>query len=191
VLTSASNAAQQQVQQVAMLAQQNGMQVTPEQLQGALQEQMIQLVSGLPMMREEFVQNDIGHLDVDIVLETSPHTGVVEQEEFEKLAELAGTGMVKIPPEVLVEASQLRNKRRLREMLQAPPPDKLQQQMAQIQVALAQAEVEKVRAEVKDTEAHAAQRMADAQFKLGPQASKTQAQALEHAANAGGKTMPV
>lgn len=189
LLAQAVAAAQQQVQQQAMMMQQQtGQQAPPEALQGMMQPLVVQLITSAPRMQEEFTYNDVGRLDVDIKLTESPETPVVRQEQFDKIMEVAGTGFVKIPPEVIIEASELRDKRTLREMVKAPPPDPIQQQIQKIQLAMAQAEVEKKRAETVDTLAHAEQRKADAAFKVGPMAEKTTAQALEHAASAGGKT---
>jgi len=187
LMAQATAAAQQQVQGQAMAMQQAGQQVTPEALQSMMNQLIMQMLAGAPVMNETLVYNDVGNLDIDIILTESPETAVVQQEEFDKITELASTGMVKFPPEVIVEMSQLRNKKTLREMVKAPPPDPIQQEIQKIQVALMQAEVEKKKAEVQDTLAHAQQRMADAQFKVGPMAQKTQAQALDHAASAGNK----
>ena len=189
LMAQAMQAAQQQVQQQAMqIQQQTGQQVPPEALQSMMNQLIMQGLAGAPVMQESFLYNSVGSMDTDIRLTESPETAVVQQEEFDKITELASTGMVKFPPEVIVEMSQLRNKKTLREMVKAPPPDPIQQEIQKIQVAMMQAEVEKKKAEVVDTLAHEEQRKADAQFKLGPQSMKTQAQAYEHAASAGGKT---
>lgn len=180
-------AAQQQVQQQAMAMQQAGQQVPEEALQSMMNETIMGLLGRSPLLQEELVYNDVGSLDIDIVLTETPESTVVQQEEFDKITELASTGMVKFPPEFIVDASQLRNKRSLREVVKAPPPDPIQQEIQKIQIAMMQAEVEKKKAETVDTLAHAEQRKADAQFKVGPMAMKTQAQALDHAASAGNK----
>jgi hypothetical protein len=190
LLGQATAAAQQQVQQQAMAMQQAGQQVPPEALQSMMNQFIMQALAGASILNVEFVQNDVSKFDMDIILTEAPETAVVQQEEFDKITELVGTGMVKFPPEVIVEMSQLRNKKTLREMVKAPPPDPIQQEIQKIQVALMRADVVKKQAEVQDTLAHAQQRMADAQFKAGPMAEKTHAQALDHAAAAGNKVLP-
>lgn len=188
LIAQATAAAQQQTQAQALAMQQAGQQVAPEALQSMMNQGIMQLLASAPVMQETLIYNDVGRMDLDIVLTTTPETAVVQQEEFDKIMEVVGTGMVKFPPEVIVEMSQLRNKRTLRDMVKAPPPDPIQQEIQKIQIAMMQAEVEKKKAETVDTLAHAEQRKADAAFKTGPQAMKTQAQAMDAAASAGGKT---
>ena len=75
---------------------------------------------------QEVVQteNDVAELDVDIYIEEQPDIISLQSEQFEQLAQMAGAG-VPIPPDVLIEASSLRNKKQLLEMMrqgQAPDP---------------------------------------------------------------------
>jgi len=190
LLAQAGQMAQQRITQAVSQAQQNGQQIPEQMLQAVLQKETLNALLMTPLMQEQITHNSIGELDTDIVLDTAPDTTIIAQEEFEKLVELAGTGMVQIPPTVLIEASQLRNKRTLREMLEEPPPDPMQEQMAQLQLALMQANVEKTKAQAADEMASAQERQANARFKLESQAAKTQAQAMEAAAKAGSQMMP-
>lgn len=64
-------------------------------------------------------QNQLGEMDVDIILDTVPDTANLQQEQFLALVDLARAG-IPIPPEILVEASSLPNKRELLERLKAP-----------------------------------------------------------------------
>jgi hypothetical protein len=55
-------------------------------------------------------------MDVDIVIDSTPDTAVIAEEQFQRLAELAQGGMP-IPPDVLIEASALPKKRLLLDKL--------------------------------------------------------------------------
>lgn len=190
-LVQQSNAlAQQQVQQGAKAIQmRTGKPPPPEALMPLMQQMANEALMGAPIMQEEITQNHVGDIPIDIKIDVSPDSLIMAHEEFEKLAELAGTGQVQIPTEILIRASQLRNKRELLAVLN-PPPDPMAQQMAQLQLAMQQAEVEKTQAQTTELEAKAAEHQANVQFKLGPQASKTQGQAMEAAAKAGNLTIP-
>lgn len=91
------------------------------------------------------VENNVNELDVDIVVDEGIDTPTIAAEQFQDMLKMAGSG-VPIPPDVLIEASSLKNKDRLLEMMkQGPSPE--QQQMQQLQMAGAQAEVEKTQSE--------------------------------------------
>ena len=186
--------AQQQAQARVQAMIPPGAQVQQEQLLPILQNAVMVALSEHPAMRQEYVQNKIGELDIDIVLDVAPDATTIQTEQFEKITEMIGTQVLQLPPNLLaklvIEASQLRNKKALLKMLDPPPPDPLAQQAAQLELALKQAEVEKTQAQTEDLKAHAQQRLADAKFKVESQAMKTEAQALEAAAKAGEKSLP-
>lgn len=77
------------------------------------------------------VENPVGTLDVDIIVEDGPDTVTVQAEQFTQLVELSknsppGT----IPIEMVIEASNLRNKDRILEHLkQGAIPPQVQQQL--------------------------------------------------------------
>jgi hypothetical protein len=141
-----------------------------------------------PVMQETFTQNHVGDIPVDIRIGVQNDSAVLQHEEFEKLAELARSGF-QIPPDAIIRSSRLRNKKEILAAMN-PPPDPMQQQMAMLQLALLQAQVEKTRAEAAEEQAKAQDHLANIEFKLGPQASKTSAQAMEAAAKAGSQTVP-
>ena len=87
-----------------------------------------------PMTGGPAVQNNLAAMDVDIILDEAPDSISLQHEEFEQLSQLAQAGLP-IPPEVLIEASSIRNKRRILEMMQGA-----QQQQAQAAAMRAQAE---------------------------------------------------
>lgn len=133
-------------QKIAMLAQ------DPQAQMPAVDEQ------GNPVR-----ENDIAQLDVDIILDEAPDVVTLQAEEFQKLADLAGSGQVPIPPEALIEASGLRpaTKKRVMEILK-PKDDpmalmqaKFQQMMQQLEGMLKQAEVRETNASADLKEAQA------------------------------------
>lgn len=102
------------------------------------------------------VQNPVGELDVDIVLFDAPDSVNIQSEQFQMLADLFAKAPDRIPLEMVIEASSLRNKDRLLEHLQGqgqPSPEQ-----AQLQQRGAMAEVAK-------TEGEAAKAWADAENK--------------------------
>ena len=92
--------------------------------------------------------NNVSELDVDIDIDEAPHSPSLQAEQFEQLTQMAMSKTVQIPPEVIIEASSLRNKDKLLKMLEdaksqqsAPNPmQELQQRGAQAQVAKTEAE---------------------------------------------------
>src|SRR5690606_30237517 len=93
-------------------------------------------------------ENVVAELDVDIEIDEINETPSLQIEQFEQLTMLAASG-VPIPPDVIIEASSLRNKKklleRLKEAQQGPSPE--QQAMQQLQMADAEAKIEKTRSE--------------------------------------------
>lgn len=115
-------------EQMLQAAQEQGM--PPEQLQ-AMQQQ-IQMD---PMMREVVsTENDVAELDVDIVMDDAPDSVTMQMEEFQTLGEMVKSG-IPIPPDAVIEASNLNNKdkilKRMRGQLEIPP--QVQEQMKKMQ----------------------------------------------------------
>ncbi len=99
------------------------------------------------------VKNDIGALDVDIILDETIDTVTLQQEQFEILADLARAG-IPIPPEALIEASSLRNKDKVLEKLQAMTAP-------QVDPAVQEMQLRGMNAKVTGEEAKAAKTMAE------------------------------
>lgn len=80
--------------------------------------------TGLPMVDpytgQPVLMNQVGAIDVDIIVDQAPEYATLRAEQFETLAGLAQAG-VPIPPQLIVEASDLRDKRKLLAMLEPPP----------------------------------------------------------------------
>jgi hypothetical protein len=168
-------------------------QVPQEQQQQA----MVAMMQQHPMMSQPVMQNDVAQMLVDIVIDKSPETAVIEQEEFEKLNEIAGIVIPNRPDmaqkmiELVVRASQLRDKQDLLDALtKAPDPQQAQLQQQQQQLAMKDAEAE---VGVKSTQAqlNAARAQAEqaktqiAGQKAPAEIAKVQAEAVRTSAQAG------
>lgn len=118
-----------------------------------------------PMMQQP--ANAVADLDVDIQIDEVANAPSLQFEQFDqltKLAPMAPPPYVPVLFEMLVEASSLRNKDKLREILEqakSQEPDPMQQQMQALQVAGATAEVEKTQSEAAKNYAAAEKAAAD------------------------------
>ena len=81
-----------------------------------------------PKTGQPIIQNPVGTLDVDIILDKSPDTVTLQQEQFEVLSQIPG-----IPPDILLKVSSLPNKEKVLDRItgktgpggqpaQPPPP---------------------------------------------------------------------
>lgn len=129
--------------------------VTPEAIAQAEQQAQMD-----PAMQQVVgTKNRIAELDVDLVLDDAPAAAALQVEEFEMLANMTSSG-VPIPPDVLIEASSLRNKDKLLERLrggqdgQVPP--EVQQAMQQRDEAIAQLQQQLQQAEAQAAASKAA-----------------------------------
>lgn len=112
------------------------------------------------------ISNDVARMDVDISLMDAPDTVTLAAEQFDQLAQMAGAG-VPIPPDVLIMASSLRNKKELLERMKGagedPAAAQAQQQMAQLQMAEQEGKVRLLQAQAGKAEADAQARVLEAQ----------------------------
>ena len=105
--------------------------------------------------------NVIAELDVDIEIDEVASAPTLQLEQFDQLAKLAPMAPQQYVPtlfEMLIEASQLRNKDKLRKIMEeakAQGPDPMQQAMQQLQIAGAEAEVQKTQSEAAKNMAQA------------------------------------
>lgn len=144
--------------------------VSPQMLQAAMQgdpQANAMLGSFVQQNGDQVVEvrNAVNELDIDIVIDEGLDTPTVQAEQFDALVKmLPGLGPLAQSPqmvEVLVEASQLRNKDKLLDIIkQGPSPEQAAQQQAQQQLAMAGAQ-----AEVEKTKSETARNYADAQSK--------------------------
>jgi hypothetical protein len=102
------------------------------------------------------VQNPIGELDVDLILEDGPDSITIQSEQYQELVELKKADPT-IPTKAIIEASSLRNKKQvLEQMEQGGIPPEMQQRMQEMEQALAEAE-QKLQAAQGDTQIKAAE----------------------------------
>lgn len=141
--------------------------VGPQLMQAYLQgDQQAQVMLGMFIQQngQQVVEtrNAVNELDVDIVIDEGMDTPTVQAEQFDTLVKmLPGLGPIGQSPQVLmmlIEASSLRNKDRLIELIEQAQgqPDPMAEQIKQIQVAGEAAKVE-------ETQSKTAKNIAQAQ----------------------------
>ena len=116
------------------------------------------------------VMNQVAMIDVDIIVDQAPDYASLRAEQFQMLGELAQSG-VPIPPQAIIEASDLRDKDKIIQAMQPPPEaQQMQQRSAMLDMAGKEAKVERDKAAAaKDMatipveRAQAIKTMADAQ----------------------------
>jgi hypothetical protein len=116
------------------------------------------------------VENSIAEIDIDIILDEGPDTVTMREELMEQLSQL-GPGVV--PPELLIELSNIGEKDQLLRKMQefkAPPPEieAMQKRMAQLEELMAAVNVDKAQADVENKRAATAKTLAE--IGLPPQA---------------------
>jgi hypothetical protein len=99
--------------------------------------------------------NNLAELDVDIQIDEIMNTPTLHAEQFEQLVQLATSGMFPVPPEIIIRASNLRDKQQLLDILKEQQQGQMGQQQQELQMRGAQAEVAKVEAEGLKTMAEA------------------------------------
>lgn len=97
-------------------------------------------------------KNRLAEMQMDIIVDAQPDTAALQEEQFQGLAQMAANGLP-IPPELIIRASSLPNKRELLELLESakgqPNPD----QQAEAQKGSAEAEKLAAEAEYKKSQA--------------------------------------
>lgn len=129
-----------------------------------------------PQTGQPRMQNEIAAIDVDIILDEGPDTVTMREELMDQLSQL-GPGVV--PPELLIEMSNISEKDVLLQKLaefKAPPPDvqALQKRMAQLEELTKAAQLDKVVADTESAQATALKTLADAGIppQMAPQAGQ-------------------
>jgi hypothetical protein len=114
--------------------------------------QAMQIVPGDPRLQQVIrIENDITDMDVDITIEEGIDVPSIQAEQFQNLLQLAGTQPGLIPPEMLIAASNFRNKEDLLKMLK----DR-QEAQAQHQQVVQKMTMDKAQADTTATQAKAA-----------------------------------
>lgn len=100
-------------------------------------------------------RNDVKKLHMDIIIEEVPDTAILQQEQFDTLANLAATRADPLLFETLVKLSSIRGKEEVLQMLKpdeqsAEAQGQMQAAAAQLELADKQADVEKKQAETQE-----------------------------------------
>jgi hypothetical protein len=118
----------------------------PEEIQAIMQQ-----AANDPRLQEVVGQENVAaDMHMDITIEEVPDVASMQEEQFQALASLAPA--VTFPPSVYIEASSLRNKKRLLEILNGqdqvdPVAAEMQKIQAEQAIDKTQAEIEKLRAD--------------------------------------------
>jgi hypothetical protein len=107
-------------------------------------------------------KNSVAQIDVDIIIDSTPDTANVQQEQFSMLVDLARTGALgPNPGPMLLQASSLPHKREIMDQVkqQQQQPPSPQEQLA---MQAGQAKVELTQAQAQDWKARAARNMKEA-----------------------------
>lgn len=113
-----------------------------------------------PSMRQVvFRKNDVAQMHVDVIIEEAPDTVTLQQEQFAELVQLSQANVI-FPPEVYIEASGLRNKQRLLELIKGgaeltPEQQAEQEQAKRMQQLAVESDVRKKVADADKAEADA------------------------------------
>ena len=103
---------------------------------------------GFDEMGQPVIENPVAQMDLDIIIDDAPDYVTLRQENFEQLNEMAQAG-VPIPPELLIEASSLRDKPRILQQMRES-----QQQAAQAEQAAQEQRNMMEQAELEGTLVH-------------------------------------
>ena len=123
-----------------------------------------------PAMQEP--ANVIAEVDVDIQIDEQMDAPTLQMEQFEQLSQLAGMTPPEFLPtmfEMLIEASSLRNKDKLREIMEQSKqkgPDPMQEQMKQLALMAADLANRKTDSEVRKIDSETVENTADANAKM-------------------------
>lgn len=114
------------------------------------------------------VENNVGELDVDIIVDEGVDTPTVAAEQFDTIAKMLPGAPPNLQPilwKMLISSSALRGKEEIEEAMNQPPSPE-QQQAQQLQLAGAVAEVEKTQSETAKNYAQAQAADPSAQIQL-------------------------
>lgn len=140
----------------------------PEE-QRAMMMQRMQIVPGDPRLGQVVrVENDIAGLDIDVSIEEGQDVPALQAEQFQALMQLAGARPDAIPTDVLIAASQLRDKDKILERLQQgqEAAGQSQQEQAAIGQKMAEADLRGKHAKAAADEALAVERTHGAAGKI-------------------------
>ena len=168
-----------------------------DQLQEMPDEQRVQVMQQMGLMPNDprlgmvnKIQNPVAEMDVDIIIEDAPDTITIQGEQFEQLAQTLPM-IAQMPPqyaEILLQASQLRNKDKLIETLKGggqpdPQQQQMQQMQQQLQQVMQQLGIENAKADLMNKQADIQTKQANA-AKVGSEIELNKAKAMNEIQNA-------
>jgi hypothetical protein len=126
------------------------------------------------VMQPQFLgyRNELAKMSVDIIIDSTPDTANVQQEQYAQLVELAKVGALgPNPGPILLEAASFPRKRRMIEKIEAmskqePSPE--QQQAARLALAKEAAGIDKTTAQAEEARARAARTAVQARNDMRP-----------------------
>lgn len=130
-------------QDMMQTAQQHGIEIHP----------MLAQIAQVTPTKTMAVRNNVAELDVDIIIDEMPDAITLQDEQFQNLVTLAQAGVI-FPPDVYIDASNLRNKKQVKEKLSGGDDPAMQQAAAvekQMQDRMKEAQVAKAEAEAGKT----------------------------------------
>jgi hypothetical protein len=105
----------------------------------------------------------VADLDVDIMVDVTQDYASLQIEQFQQLVELVKGGLVQLPPEIIIQASQLHDKAKIMEMLNSPEQAQKAQMQEQVAMEGAMAEIEEKKASAMLKQAQAQKAIAESQ----------------------------
>ena len=152
-----------------------------EGIEALSQEEILMVETNDPRMNTVVdVENPIKDMDVDIVLDEAPDTVTLQQEQFEVLARLYEVNPNAVPFELLIKASELRNKDELIKLLEGGTDEQkaaLEEVRRQEEEEVKQLGKAKAVAEIKVDESAAQKNVASAN-KMNKEAKQTSVETL-------------
>ncbi len=112
-----------------------------------------------------YMQNNLAELDVDIILDVAPDLVNIQAEQFELLAQMYQANPNAIPFDMVIEASDIRNKNQILEKIRGETPEAQQAQQIQQEAAQRQQQIaeQSALADIKTKEAKALKDMSEAE----------------------------
>lgn len=140
------------------------------------------------------VQTQVGELDVDIIVEDGPDTVTIQSEQFNQLVEMKKADPQAIPTEMIIRASNLRNKDEILERMESGGglPPEIAKQLEELQKALAdcQKQLQQAQGQLQDKEVEWAKVEIDRQ-KVSVDAFKAETDRMQAMRPDVGITVPV
>ena len=169
----------------------------PEQTQNPAFQQALQQISQDPRMSQQVsTENDVAELDMDIIIEDAPDYPTIQAEQFDQLINVLQTG-ANIPLsdprwQLIIKASQLRNKDEIIDFLKGDPEAAQAAQAEEAEIAdlgkkREQAEIDETRTKSRLNLANTRKALADAKESLadaGARMSEIDSKAQLNLANA-------